>query len=175
MEIRKLEDSKFLLTKTDDVLLFDEYSYLFHVTNLTKVLTPYRKIVTGEYKPTTQELVWIKKIELLASQLNEHKRHKRSLNFLGSALKFITGNPDHDDFIKMETAINVLIRNNEKQRIVNSRFEKLIDSLQGYNLENHLIIEEVHEQLLLLVRTINAAKNNEYLTESLNMADIKEY
>ncbi|GBP00738.1 hypothetical protein EVAR_69676_1 [Eumeta japonica] len=67
VEIKKLEDSKFLLTKTDDVLLFDEYSYLFHVTNLTKVLSPYRKIVTEEYKPATQELVWIKKIELLAS------------------------------------------------------------------------------------------------------------
>lgn len=174
MELKNLQNQKYVLTRTDDVLLYDDQSYLFHVTNLTKILTPYRKIVTKEYKPTAQETIWIKKIEALADQLNEHKRYSRSLNFLGSALKFITGNPDHDDFIEMETAINKLINNNQKQRLVNSRFEKLIDELHNHTLTNNLIIEQVYDQLILLVRTINAAKNNEYLTESLNIVDIKE-
>lgn len=174
VEIKHLENQKYVLTRTDDVLIFNEYAYLFHVTNLTKILIPYRQILEQRHNHTTQEMIWMKKIELLAAQLNAHKRYTRSLNFLGSALKFVTGNPDHDDLIKIETTINMLINNNEKQRMLNSRFERLIDSLQGRTLENNLIIEQVHDQLLLLVRTINAAKNNEYLTESLNIDDVKE-
>lgn len=173
-EIKNLNGQKYVLTRTDDVLIYDEYSFLFHVTNLTKILTPYRQIIMRKQNFTAQEMIWMKKIEMITDQLNAHKRHTRSLNFLGSALKFITGNPDHDDFIKMETAINTLINNNEKQHIINSRFEKIIDTLSGHTLENHLIIEQVHDQLLLLVRTINAAKNNAYLTESLSLADIQE-
>lgn len=172
-EIKNLDGQKYVLTRTDDVFIYDEYSYLFHVTNLTKISESYNRVIMSNYKPTAEELIWIKKIENLEEQLQEH-RNKRALNFLGSAVKFITGMPDHDDFIKMEEAINSLINNNEKQRLVNSRFERLIELLQGHESENHLIIEQVYEQLLLLVRTINAAKNNEYLSESLDMNDIRE-
>ena len=38
---------------------------------------------------------------------------------------------------------------------------------------NHVLLTEIHDQLLLLVRTINAAKNNEYLTESQDLDDVK--
>ena len=40
-------------------------------------------------------------------------RHKRALNFLGSALKFITGILDHDEAVRIGSTINKLIRNNE--------------------------------------------------------------
>ena len=115
----------------------------------------------------------MKRIETLFEQLTEH-RHKRGLNFLGSALKFITGIPDHDEAVRIESTINKLIGNNEKQKIINSRFEKLLDSINGQEIMNHVLLMEIHDQLLLLVRTINAAKNNEYLTESLDLDDVKE-
>ena len=156
-EIRNLDGQKYILTRTYDVFIYDESSYLFHVTNLTKIFTPYNKVIMNNYKPTTEELILIKKIENLEEQLQK-RRNKRGLNFLGSALKFITGIPDHNDFIKMEEAINLLINNNEKQRRINTRFERLIELLQGHESENNLVIEQVHEQFLLLVRTINAAK-----------------
>ena len=57
---------------------------------------------------------------------------------------------------------------------MNSRFEKLLDSINGQEIMNHILLIEIHDQLLLLVRTINAAKNNEYLTESLDLDDVKE-
>ena len=50
----------------------------------------------------------MKRIKTLCEQLAEH-RHKRGLNFLGSALKFITGVPDHDEAVRIESTINNLI------------------------------------------------------------------
>ncbi|GBP08369.1 Retrovirus-related Pol polyprotein from transposon gypsy [Eumeta japonica] len=77
------------------------------------LMVPYKQIVSHNFLPTTEELIWIKKIEILADQLDEH-RAKRSINFLGSYLKFITGTPDRDETIQIESAINTLINNNEK-------------------------------------------------------------
>ncbi|GBP10989.1 Retrovirus-related Pol polyprotein from transposon gypsy [Eumeta japonica] len=143
------------------------------INNETNLPNPYKQIVSHNFLPTTEELIWIKKIEILADQLDEH-RAKRSINFLGSYLKFITGTPDRDETIQIESAINTLINNNEKQKVINSRLERIMDSLSTTHLKNHLFIKEVLDQLLLIVRTINAAKHNEYLAEALNMDDLKE-
>ena len=51
---------------------------------------------------------------------------------------------------------------------MNSRFEKLLDSINGQEIMNHVSLTKINNQLLHLVRTINAAKNNEHLTESLD-------
>lgn len=47
------------------------------------------------------------------------RRQTRSLNFIGSAWKWIAGNPDHDDFEIIEDKINNALRNNNKQVIIN--------------------------------------------------------
>lgn len=174
IEIEHVENKKYILTRTDDTYLFDEFTFLFHMTNLTKILKAYDQIFDKNSYPTLEEQILMKKIETLIDQLNEHRIEKRGLNFLGSTLKFITGIPDHDDLIEIETKINTLIENNEKQRIINSRFEKMLDSIQREPTETYIAIKLIHEQLLTLVRTINAAKNNEYLTESLNLNDVRE-
>lgn len=44
-------------------------------------------------------------------------------------LKFITGIPDHDDVVEIEKTINTLIENNEKQKLINSRFEKILNTI----------------------------------------------
>lgn len=44
---------------------------------------------------------------------------KRSLNFIGSAWKWIAGNPDHDDFDILTHKTNRLLRNNNKQVVIN--------------------------------------------------------
>lgn len=60
------------------------------------------------------------------------------------------------------------------QKIMNSRFEKILDSKKVQEIMNHVLLREIHDQLLLLVRAINAVKNNEYLTESLGLEHVKE-
>lgn len=56
-------------------------------------------------------------------------RHARALNFLGSALKFVAGNPDHDDYELLLTKQNYLIENNNKQTKINSQLEKRINEI----------------------------------------------
>lgn len=153
--------------------LFKEQTYLLHATNLTSIFQPYVNIVTSKYQPTQEEKIWLSKIKNLADQLQEHTRHTRSINFLGTAFKYVFGNPDHYDLVNIETSINNLIENNNKQKTINSRFEQILQQFEGQSLKEHLVIEQVYEQLLLLTRTINAAKNNEYLSESLDLDDIK--
>lgn len=128
-------------------------------TNLPKILTPYESIFKKQEKFTT-ELICLRKIEILADQLNEHgineefkhiekqekipfyRIFKRSINFLDSTLKFITGIPDNYDLIAIEEKINQLINNNEMQHQINLRFEKLIESLGARTVKNHLMIQQ---------------------------------
>ncbi|GBP97606.1 hypothetical protein EVAR_103819_1 [Eumeta japonica] len=73
VQIRDVKDQKLVLTKTDDVFLFEETTFLFHITNLSKILTPYELIFKEKRDEfTTEELIWLRKIETLADQLNEH-------------------------------------------------------------------------------------------------------
>lgn len=59
-----------------------------------------------------------------ANQLQNHlnrikPRIKRSLDFIGSAWKWIAGNPDHADFEIIEQKINNALENNNKQVVIN--------------------------------------------------------
>lgn len=56
-------------------------------------------------------------------------RHARSIDFLGSALKFVAGTPDHDDFAMLLTKQNTLIDNNNKQNKINSALQNRINEL----------------------------------------------
>lgn len=57
------------------------------------------------------------------------KRHSRSIDFLGSALKFVAGTPDHDDFKLLLTKQNILIENNNKQTKINSVLQTRINEI----------------------------------------------
>lgn len=46
-------------------------------------------------------------------------RSKRSLNFLGSAWKWLAGSPDHDDFEILEKKTNNMLRNSNRQVVIN--------------------------------------------------------
>lgn len=64
-------------------------------------------------------------------------RHVRSIDFLGSALKFVAGTPDHDDYTMLLTKQNILIENNNKQTKINSalqdRINQLTDQINNIN------------------------------------------
>lgn len=46
-------------------------------------------------------------------------REKRSLNFLGTAWKWLAGTQDHDDHKIVLDKINNILENSDKQRIIN--------------------------------------------------------
>ena len=75
------------------------------------------------------------------------KNSKRSLNFIGSAWKWVAGNPDHDDFITIKQKLNNVLVNNNKQVIINNLFTERLNNLTRLsndisnslkNNENHL-------------------------------------
>lgn len=61
-----------------------------------------------------------REITELQSYLDRIKpRSKRSLDFLGSAWKWIAGSPDHDDLEILTKKTNKILRNNNKQVVIN--------------------------------------------------------
>uniref|UniRef100_A0A034WCF2 Retrovirus-related Env polyprotein from transposon gypsy n=1 Tax=Bactrocera dorsalis TaxID=27457 RepID=A0A034WCF2_BACDO len=110
-----------------------------------------------ENQPETKILV--NKIKTLNNQLIPNiYRPKRSINFLGSALKFITGTPDHDDLIEIKTSINMLIENNNKPKSINSQFKRILETLDPKAINENLIIAETYNELQTITNTINFAK-----------------
>lgn len=64
------------------------------------------------------------------------QKQKRSLDFLGTSIKFITGNLDHNDLTKinyninhLRTVSNLLVTENNEQIKINDLFEKRINNL----------------------------------------------
>lgn len=57
------------------------------------------------------------------------KRHARSIDILGSALKFVAGTPDHDDYELLLTKQNFLIENNNRQTKINSVLQNRINEI----------------------------------------------
>ena len=56
---------KYVLTRTDGTYLLDEYTFLFHVTNLTKIIKSYEEIFDKNSYPNVEKQVLMKKIETL--------------------------------------------------------------------------------------------------------------
>lgn len=172
-----LTDKKYVIIETDPVYLFEDTSYLYHVVNLTKILRPYENIMQTLYntEQSQEEQILINRIESLKTQLipNTH-REKRSLNFLGSMLKFVTGTPDHDDLIEIKGGLNQLIENNNKQKTVNSRFEQILETLDPKVIADNMVINEVYRELEAITNTINFARNGNFYSGTLNLNDITE-
>lgn len=176
-KITNLNNKKYVLTETDLAFLFENSEYLYHVTNLTTILTPYEKIKRNMYNinESQEEMLLINRIETLKSQLIPHSnRVKRSLNFLGSILKFITGTPDHDDLIEIKSGLNQLIKNNNQQRKINSQFEKILKTLDPKSINENIILNVVYQELVTITNTINFAKHGNFYSGTLNLNDVKE-
>ena len=67
-------------------------------------------------------------VDNLLRNLKPH-RAKRSLNFIGTAWKWIAGNPDHEDFEIIKDKINNVLKNNNKQVIINQLHNDRINNL----------------------------------------------
>lgn len=176
-KIIDLKDKKYVMIETDSAYVYQDTTFLYHVANLSKILSPYEKLVRSVYnfEQDSAESIMINKIENLKSQLLPNMfRTKRSLNFLGSALKIITGTPDHDDLIEIKTGLNMLIENNNKQKKINSAFEKMLENISPESISEHLILTEVYNELSSIATMINLAKNGNFYSGTLNLKDIEQ-
>ncbi len=168
-----------MLTETDPSFLYQEHEYLFHMTNLSKILKPYYEIAEHKGEMPSEdatETALFKRIEILRKQLLNNgraRRSRRSLDFLGSILKFITGVPDHDDLIEIKTILNDIIENNNKQRQINSNFEIMMKTFNIETIKQKVILQELYKELFDLTATINFAKNGNFYSAAINTDKIE--
>lgn len=70
----------------------------------------------------------ITEIQSFLSRLKP-KVSKRSINAIGTAWKWLTGSPDHEDLVMLENHINNLLENNNNQLIINRAMSERINNI----------------------------------------------
>lgn len=106
--------------------------------------------------------------ELLQTQelLNNLKPRiikKRSLNFIGTAWKWIAGNPDHEDFVTIKDKINDSLENNNKQVIINKLLTERMNNLS-----------KITNNIKDFVKNENSYKDNLVLSLQYKLKFLKE-
>lgn len=159
----------YILIEVDDVLLYENTSTIFHVTNLTYIqnfVDTTWKELEKEHEATsyvtprhTKHDSNLNIIQTFLDQLTI-SRPKRSIETIGKIWKWIAGSPDHDDKIIIENKINDLILNNNKQYITNSKIFDAIKSVKR-DIKDDLISEKcklIILELQNIVTTLTLAK-----------------
>lgn len=96
-------------------------------------------------------------------------RQKRGLiNFVGSGIKFLTGNMDHEDYIEISRDLddlksqnNNLVRENNQQRKINFDMQDRINKL----------IKQLNYQQSLIVKNLNNAQSNNNLQNQIQLLE----
>lgn len=98
VEIINLENKDHILTRADDSFLFESEQFLFHIFDLDQLYHQVSRITNL----TTYEKILSLKAAKYFAQLGYKKIYKRSINILETGIKWITGNPDHDNLIQLQ-------------------------------------------------------------------------
>lgn len=171
VEIVNLENKRYVLTKLDDSFLFDRENFLFHIFDLDQ-LHQQMSAVTNP-KPSIRDRILLKKAEKYFEQLGFNEIHKRSINVLGTGIKWITGTPDHDDLIQLQESINNLIENNNALKENNRKVTEILRNV-GNNDTNSYILTEIIDELKNIIFTLNMAKYDQINTMALDLKEIED-
>lgn len=79
----------------------------------------------------------ISNLQNLLTRLKPKPRKQRSLDFIGSAWKWVAGNPDHADFQIIESRMNNLLINNDRQIVINKLTNERINQIT--NVTNDIV------------------------------------
>lgn len=91
------------------------------------------------------------------------RKTKRSLNFIGTAWKWIAGNPDHEDYITIKEKINNILQNNNRQVVINQLYNEKLNQ-----------ITNVTNRIQQLLRQDTQVTNNIILEIQFKLHLIKE-
>lgn len=178
VEIVNYSNEPYVLVQLEDAFIYEETNTLFHVINVTEIeekVQFYDRSLSNGMESEHPKIKYLRRrCRELLDQLTVH-REKRSIDWLGKGIKFITGVPDHDDLITIETKLNELIENNARQTSINDKIQKILEQVtnNGMNTLTELfqwVIWELEE----IVRTINLAKANILNSAVLNLKEIHQ-
>lgn len=117
-------------------------------------------------------LTGVKRVSNLIDQLTiPHRIQRRSINAIGTLIKWVAGNPDHNDYEEMLFKVNQLIESENDQRRINS---ELSDKILEMTLKINNLIEDRETRLeFLLQRTKHMYEDLQNAIMSLNLARLK--
>lgn len=117
-----------------DLVIWESCGHIKHVTNLTlyELIRDETANATSHFPKSHMKKLLdadISEISRLIQTVNTHHRQARSLNALGTALKYIAGTPDHGDFERITNTAEQLITSQDRQFTINTEVQKEINSL----------------------------------------------
>lgn len=137
------------------------YDRLLHVIDLTEFGISISIIdnIVGNIQNSSSEFIEIikhkvREIKTIYYSLNrKHSRNRKSLDFLGSTIKFITGNLDAEDLLVINSNLdeirksgNALIKQNNRQIKINSKFENRISLINRQIRDQQNTIDKIAKQ-----------------------------
>lgn len=166
-KIMDYSGAHFIATTEGDVATFTDYDYLVHRTNLSEYEsiireTDYILKTMSDARMSALIKEQIREIERLLTILQANRRHARSLDFLGSALKFVAGTPDHSDLEVLTANEEALTENNNKQAVINSMLQERINDITDRvnNIIERKGSNSVQEEELILFELIIERNGN---------------
>lgn len=171
LQLKYLHNDPILMFKKSECRLQTGSMKIIHPINTTSLETNVLllcKIARQlDNKLPIAQLV-IEKSRMLINNLRQikpiHARRQRRWDTIGTAWKWLAGTPDAEDLRLINTTMNKLIQQNNKQltvnKIINDRIEDMtlaINKLIGQqNLENKILLEEYDAvTLVLYIDTLN--------------------
>lgn len=164
------------------------YHNFYHFINITKIELEYRKLLVDKFildnnlsvnnqsiKPLLAILhINCLKIEENINKLKLRKRNKRGLvNIVGTAIKFIAGNPDANDAHKYEDNINSLFKNQEKIVKQMNKFTSFANHISSRYQQNIDVItsniDKTNKEFSKLNNIIDLSIQIQYLIYSSNL------
>lgn len=130
-----------IFTRQGNGLIINGHFKIVHVLDLTNYETMLRKIMpiiqqindTSILKPQLKHQM-DRTIDLLQQLKGENPRAKRSINWIGSAWKWIAGTPDATDWDSVLSSQNNIVTNNNQQYKINKEIMSVTNQIiKNYN------------------------------------------
>lgn len=108
----------------------------------------------------------IKSLSSLIHRLTPKKKQRRSINAIGTAWKWIAGNPDHEDFRILTDKINNVIENNNNQIVINKNMVERINNIT--EMSNTIVKALKNSEILQNTFILHVKYKIEIIKEELN-------
>ncbi|XP_055526896.1 uncharacterized protein LOC129719527 [Wyeomyia smithii] len=155
-----------LILQRGEGRIIDGHDRLLHVIDFAQFeisLTIIENIVNKIKNTPTDfsEIIQLKLKEIkfiFDTLISKPSRDRRAIDFLGSTIKFITGNLDSEDLKIINSNLdelrkngNVLVKQNNKQIKINSKFENRLNLINNQIREHQNILNKIAEQENVLI------------------------
>lgn len=180
-------NQEYITVDSGKLMLYKDTFNLYHTFNRTEmwehierarfdIATIQDPLIKKELKYTMDSIL-TEMLQLSVITENATKftqRYKR--NILGTGISWVTGIPDHEDFLNMQFKLNELIDNENLQSSFNKKLDDILkhqdlykDTFERMNAELRILYLEISNVLL----AINLSKNGYIHTSLFNFDEIK--